>query len=91
MYYIVLIAYSLILKWVELLYNKQTAIRCKEARDLGLTNDVKAFMGTQPSISSHTDDNFLLFNTLSLMIASNIFTFIFFCFNPIQGNQKILV
>ena len=56
MYYIVLIAYSLILEWVELLYNKQTAIRCKEARDLGLTSDVKAFMGTQPSISSHTEN-----------------------------------
>ena len=35
-YYRVLTAYSLILKWVELLYNKQTAIRFKEARDLGL-------------------------------------------------------
>ena len=27
---------------------------CMEARDLGLTCDVEAFMGTQPSIFSYT-------------------------------------
>ena len=41
-------------KRVELLDNKQTAVKYEEARDLGLTGDVKAFMGTQPFISSHT-------------------------------------
>ena len=38
------------------LYNKQTAIKYKEAWDLGLTSDVKAVMGTQPSIYSHTEN-----------------------------------
>ena len=36
---------------VELLDNKQTAVKCKGVCDLGLTSDVKAFMGTQHSIS----------------------------------------
>ena len=34
---------------VELLDNKQTAVKCKEAQDLGLTCDVNAFMGKNKS------------------------------------------
>ena len=41
---------------VELLNNKQTGVECKVSYNLRLTNDVKAFMGTQPSISSHTEN-----------------------------------
>ena len=44
--------------------NKQTAVKCKEARDLGLMSHIKAFMGTQSFIFSHTENRVDIKNSI---------------------------